>query len=371
VNNNKLHILFLASWYPTTNNKLLGNFIQRHAQAIASMCKLTIVSNNKPNSSINNTTELYKKGNGLLAQLMFITQLIRYCKTNNVALVHLNVAYPMGIIALLLKFFCGKKYVITEHWSIYQQEQFVLQSTWFKWVNKLIYKHASYILPVSTQMQTQLQHIAPQGKYTLVSNVVDTSLFKLSPTPYNIATDTFKFMHISTLDEAAKNTTGILYAVQALSKLTLHKFTLHIIAETNYEHLQLLAKQLAISEYIIFEGPLHHTQVATALMQAHSHVLFSNYEGMPCVMIEALACGKPIIGTTVGGMPSIITNKTGLLVTPKNRVALCSAMLLLMNTYNNYDSNYISNYAIQNFSTNAIANKFLDVYKNVHTTTNE
>ncbi|MEQ1732493.1 MAG: glycosyltransferase, partial [Bacteroidia bacterium] len=253
----------------------------------------------------------------------------------------------------------------TEHWSVYQHEQFSKQSYLFRVVNILILKNASYILPVSVQMQTQLQRIAPHNNYEIISNVVDTNLFNYSPIAYDCTTDTFNFIHISTLDDAAKNTTGILYAVQLLSTLTTLKFELLIVAETNYAHLQDLANKLGITQYIRFEGPLIHAQVANRLANAHSHVLFSNYEGMPCVMIEAMACGKPIIGTSVGGMPEIITSETGLLVTPKNTEMLANAMLQLMLNYSNYNTQHIRTFAINTFSTTAIAHKFNAIYHQV------
>ena len=53
----QLHILFLASWYPNVTNPLLGNFVQRHAQAIATLNKVTVVHSvisSKNNMEISN-----------------------------------------------------------------------------------------------------------------------------------------------------------------------------------------------------------------------------------------------------------------------------------------------------------------------------
>lgn len=372
--NKKLHVLFLASWYPNTNNPLLGNFVQRHAQAIATLNTVTVVHNTSgAHNNITTTTDTSTllttmvnsttQGIGKYVQyIKLMLFLINYCRKHTVNVVHVNVAYPMGILALILKLACKLNYVISENWSVYQHDQFVQQSFLFKAINKLIFKHASYILPVSAQMQAQLQHIAPHNKFAIISNVVNTNLFQYSVTPYNSATDTFNFIHISTLDEAAKNTTGILHAVQLLSTLTPLKFKLLIVAEVNYAYLQQLTKQLNIENYMHFEGPLTHPQVANRLMQAHSHILFSNYEGMPCVMIEAMACGKPVIGTRVGGMPEIITPQTGLLINPTDTQALANAMLELMTNYHHYNTEHIRNVALSTFSIDAIAQKFTAIY---------
>ena len=57
-------------------------------------------------------------------------------------------------------------------------------------------------------------------------------------------------------------------------------------------------------------------------------VLPSLQEGFPTVIPEAMACGKPIVATRVGGVPeATVSSDFGILVDPKNREALASAIL--------------------------------------------
>lgn len=61
-------------------------------------------------------------------------------------------------------------------------------------------------------------------------------------------------------------------------------------------------------------------------------VLTSNNEGTPVCLIEAMAAGKPVVATRVGGVPDLVEDMvTGLLVPPGDREALARALLVLVN----------------------------------------
>ena len=78
-------------------------------------------------------------------------------------------------------------------------------------------------------------------------------------------------------------------------------------------------------------------------------VLSSNFETFGVVLIEAMSCGLPVISTKSGGPETIIINeKLGLLCEKNNIFALANVIKNI--TKMNFDSNYIRNYAIRNFS---------------------
>jgi glycosyltransferase involved in cell wall biosynthesis len=62
----------------------------------------------------------------------------------------------------------------------------------------------------------------------------------------------------------------------------------------------------------------------------HVAALLSDHEGSPNALIEAALCGRPLLGTDVGGTPEIVTAETGLLVPPGDPSAIASALRRLI-----------------------------------------
>ena len=92
------------------------------------------------------------------------------------------------------------------------------------------------------------------------------------------------------------------------------------------------AEELDIGRYVNFLGFVEHERMPAYYAQADLLVLPSRREGFPLVLPEAMASGLPVVATTVGGVPEIVTDsETGLLVPPENPRALSEAINSLLN----------------------------------------
>ena len=84
-----------------------------------------------------------------------------------------------------------------------------------------------------------------------------------------------------------------------------------------------------VSEYFIFTD--YRSDVPRLLRAMDIVVLSTHYEGLPLVLLEAMACGKPVVATEVDGVPELVTNdQTGLLFAHQDDAGLAAHILSLI-----------------------------------------
>lgn len=102
--------------------------------------------------------------------------------------------------------------------------------------------------------------------------------------------------------------------------------------------IEALAERLALNDRVSFSGFLQEDDTLAAIAACDILVLPSFMEGLPVVLIEALALGKPVIASRVAGIPELIEHgKSGLLFTPSNLAALEEAIEQLFQNREKWD----------------------------------
>lgn len=87
------------------------------------------------------------------------------------------------------------------------------------------------------------------------------------------------------------------------------------------------ARRLGVADHVEFLGAVGHDQVAEQLRRCDIFCLPSFAEGLPMVLMEAMAAGKPVVSTAIAGTPELIENGvSGLLVPPAHVDALAQAL---------------------------------------------
>src|SRR5690606_36206751 len=109
-------------------------------------------------------------------------------------------------------------------------------------------------------------------------------------------------------------------------------FRLAIVGEGEERgRLEAQARALGLAERVHFSGAVSQLELPLWYSMADVLVLCSSREGLPNVVLEALACGTPVVATDVGGVAEVVaTNRTGRLITKRSADALAAAVLELL-----------------------------------------
>ena len=371
----KLHVFFVASWYPSKVHPTLGNFCQQHAIALAGLHKVSVLSIHSDEKASKTTLEITKKGSlteyryyypkvqstHLFSSFVrFFLVLNCYLKGRSkiqkehgkIAITHLNVAQPLGICVLISKFIHRSRYLLTEHASSYTHAQFHPS-----WMLRKIVKNATVVAPVSDYLaKNMLQHF-PDLKYSTIGNTINCSIFK----PHLQASKNNTFLHISTGDFASKNVFGILEAVKKLTFSNTH-FQLKIICDGDTKLLNEKCRELnLLNSFVFFEATKNSEDIAKTIQESTATILFSNYETFGIVAIESLACGVPVIATRIPVFESLISSQEGILVTPKATTELADAMQSVLDNTPHFNADVLRSKALV-FDYSVIATEFTALY---------
>jgi glycosyltransferase involved in cell wall biosynthesis len=113
-------------------------------------------------------------------------------------------------------------------------------------------------------------------------------------------------------------------------------------------------------------GPLPLHEVADLMRQAHVLCLPSHGEGMPNCVMEAMACGLPVVATAVGGIPEIVqSNRTGMLVEKGDVQSLADALVSLLQDSNQRAQMGEASYAFarEHFDARKTAERLVGLYR--------
>ena len=123
---------------------------------------------------------------------------------------------------------------------------------------------------------------------------------------------------------------GVRYLIEALPDVfrARPEYRLAILGDGPDEpELRRLAETLGVADRVVFAGFLPQEAVRAWLQRARLFVLPSTEEGLGVVMLEAMACGTPVVASRVDGIPEAVTEREGRLVPPADPAALAVAMI--------------------------------------------
>jgi glycosyltransferase involved in cell wall biosynthesis len=382
-----MKVLWLASWYPGKTHATNGDFTERQAKAVSLLVPVTVLFITKDESPaagsavLDKTVEdnliVYRVYYGRYSRWGWLEKLLslkrfaqlqrKYIRIimaeqGTPDLVHVQVAMKAGLGALYLRKTHSIPYVVTEHWTGYypqSSDSLYSRDFLFRKLNKKILEAAAAFLPVSAHLgQTVNEHFIKKT-FSVIPNVVDTSVFFYKPGIHQ----KFRFIHPSYLNYQ-KNPEGIIAACKMAAEAGC-EFELLFVGKEDAVLAAAARKAGLLDGMVSFmpEQPYH--QVAKQMQDASALLLFSRFENLPCVVLEALCCGLPVISTNVGGLPEVIDNTNGILVQNEDIAGLATAMQQMIQNYAAYNRAAIAQKAVLQFSYGMVAGELVSVYKTV------
>ncbi len=261
--------------------------------------------------------------------LGYIFQFLGIIKREKIKLMHLNTLTSYYKYPALAAKLCRLPIV----WFVRENPESKRGKRLFPWICRL----ADVIVPVSYDTRDKM---FPQGapRVKVVHNGIDLDEFR--PQTNDFLRQRFhippelKLLGTVTSLEERKGVEYLLRAVPMI-KRQFPDFRLIVIGEDRsrskgYLHkMEQIIQEENISQEVILSGALE--DIPAAMNSLDIFVLPTLWEGLARTILEAMACGKPVVATHAGGNPEQVENGVnGLLVSPKSPSALAEAIIKLL-----------------------------------------
>ena len=219
---------------------------------------------------------------------------------------------------------------------------------------------ADQTISVGERLRKDLETYNVSGKQIkIVPNLIDTDRFVLPKLQSPYHKKKFTFMTLALLEPIK----GMDVLIKAFSRLQDLNVELIIGGEgSQRETLETFAKEVKADDRITFLGKVPREEVPKLMQQMDSFVLASRFETFGIVYIEALASGKPVIGTRCGGPEMIINEHNGILVPVDDEQALAEAMREMILEYDTFNSEQIREDCINRFSERSVVSQLEQIY---------
>lgn len=279
-------------------------------------------------------------------------------------IIHSHFIFPAGYVGMKLKERYHVPLIITAHGGDVYKDPFKNEK-WFR-LTRSILEQADKIITTSVRnynIITEDIGISRQKVYVIGNGFDNTKFYQMNQRQIreklSLPQDKKILLSVGNLVEIK----GHKYLVEAVNKvLAKRKDILCIIIGRGIgiNSLQNQIDSLGLNDFIKVINGVDHDEVPYWMNACDLFVLPSLDEGFPTVIPEALACGKPVIASRVGGIPEIISNNdVGLLVEKKNPDELANAIVLGLSR--SWSSSNIAVH-VQDHSWDNIAQKIMDVY---------
>lgn len=200
------------------------------------------------------------------------------------------------------------------------------QYTFIRTVIRRAFHDATRVVCLTKSDALEVQKLGcPHEKIRIVPNGVDAEKFK----PCEETVDNLIFWGGRFVPQK-----GLEHLIKALNLVAKEKPQVKLLLTGDgplFSKIYCMAKNFGLEKNVIFKGRVARDELPALIGTASVCVLPSLKEGMPYALLEAMACGKAVVGSDISGINDVITHGVnGILVPPKNPKALADALIQLL-----------------------------------------
>ncbi len=373
-----MNILVLTHSYPDSVQKWRGIFVQEQVKALslkhdiilvyfkvdyskfAPFSDITFLE--KQNGRITEYEVTVNKSFPVITQIKFLSDSYRFIKDkilskNKIDIIHSHLTYPGGFLGTIIQEKRKIPNIITEHSRI----KLYFRSWLHKQCVSYAFRKTTCIISVSNALKEEIIQFCHRP-VVVIHNIVDISKFNLSKT------EPGAILNIGFLGGLNNNNKGLDLLLKSISLLEKKDFTLHIGGNgILLESFKNVAREFDIYNKCKFYGEISRNEIADFYEKLDLFVLPSRYETFGIVLIEAMACGIPVIATKCGGPQEIVTPSTGMLIQKDNIEELKNAIINMSENLALYNKEAIRNYANENFGQEVFVKRISILYQEILT----
>lgn len=277
-------------------------------------------------------------------------------------LIHAHFTYPDGVVATKLAERYGVPVVITEHnlWTPWMADYPSVQRRAVAAAKK-----SGCFIAVSESVRRSVEHFAgPIPQTVVIPCAIDGAEFTLTPDARHVPN---RILFVG----ATRPIKGVDILLHALRRLVDagRQVTLMIVGEAFYSsyqreeaRLRKLVVDLGLVDRVQFTGKQRPPELVRTMQSSAALVLPSRAESLGMVLIEALACGTPVVATRCGGPEEIVNDRVGVLVPIEDPGALACGIAQVLDRRSAFDPRELRAHAITNFGLDAIGRRLEEVY---------
>ncbi len=280
--------------------------------------------------------------------------------------IHAHFTWSAGYVGSKLKERYAVPFIITAHgMDIYELP---FRNPFYREAITAVLNSADHIITVSRKNLESIRQLEKKKPVSVILNGYNAAVFHPLDTQecrrrLGLPRNKKILVNVAKLYDVIKGHAILIQAMHEVAKKR-DDVICYIVGDGELkDSLEKLISDLNLKDRITIVGAKPHHEIPVWINACDVFVLPSLNEGNPTVMFECLGCGKPFIGTRVGGIPETISSeKYGLLSEPGNVQELAGNILKSLN--HKWDHEEIVDYSKQ-FTWNTISKEILNVYAQV------